>query len=301
MQYYISWTHSDPIYHQAIPDLGVLVSPPNVSLSWSLVDWPVLPSRIIIDSGAYQYYRNERQVSPAETLNRQLAIVTEQVSMVGICHLDVPLLGTRELAELDRRVTRSLAHARWLMDQVEAGRLPANVYPIGVIQGYSVESVYFVAQVLQDMGYTSFALGSLANMATNNGDEVLRRVEAALEAVGPEIHVLGVSSVALLPAIAQLGVRSADSSAPMREAWMGGIVYSRPFRRYKIASAHFREWQRSYKFADLLETPLPCECPVCLVDSQRLMEIRGKQYVNLRALHNCYHLAREFASAYPES
>lgn len=301
MQYYISWTHSDPIYHQAIPDLGVLVSPPNVSLSWSLADWPVLPPRIIIDSGAYQYHRSARLVSPADTLERQLAIVKEQTRVIGFCHLDVPLLGTRDHVDLDRRVMRSLAHARWLMEQVVASRLPASVYPIGVIQGYSVESVYFVAQALQDMGYTSFALGSLASMATNNGDEVLRRVEAALEAIGPEIHVLGVSSVALLPAIAQLGVRSADSSAPMREAWMGGIVYSRPFRRYKIASAHFREWQRSYKFADLLETPLPCECPVCLVDSQRLMEIRGKQYVNLRALHNCYHLAREFASAYPES
>lgn len=300
MQYYISWTHSDPIYHQLIPDVGVLVSPPNVSLTWSLSDWPALPQQLIIDSGAYQHYRKRQSLDPEAILARQLAMVIPGYdNVIGLCHADLPLLGTRNLAELDRRVTRSLEHARWLMTQVEGGRLPAHAYPIGVIQGYSVECVFFVAQALSDMGYTSFALGSLASMAVNKGDEVLRRIEAALEAVGPNIHVLGVSSVNLLPAIARLGIRSADSSAPIREAWMGGIVYSQPFVRYKIASAHFREWQRNYKFATILEAPLPCNCPVCEEDSQRLMQVRGKQYVNLRAIHNCYHLAREFASVAP--
>lgn len=302
MQYYISWTHSDPIYHQLISDIGVLVSPPNVSLSWSLGDWTVQPQQVMIDSGAYQYYRKDPSIHPEIILARQLAMIpTGYKSRVEVCHADVPLLGTRNLAELDRRVARSLENAHWLMKQVEAGRLPLHVYPISVIQGYSVESIFFAAQALQDMGYTSFALGSLASMTVNQGDEVLRRIEAALEAVGPNIHVLGVSSVTLLPAIARLGIRSADSSAPMREAWMGGIVYSQPFMRYKIASPHFHEWQRNYKFAAILEAPLPCDCPVCQEDSQQLMQIRGKRYVNLRAIHNCYHLAREFASISAES
>src|SRR5262249_10794025 len=161
-----------------------------------------------------------------------------------------------------------------------------------VIQGYTVETIYAVARALQDLGYNAFALGSLAPLAARDTDEVMRRIEAAVEAVGSNIHILGVSTVSLLAEISRLGVTSVDSSAPMREAWMGGVVYSRPFRRFKLATNHFREWQRNYKFADLLQEPLPCDCPTCCDDSGQLLIIEGKRAVNLRALHNCYHLAR---------
>jgi len=296
MQYYISWTHSDPIYHQYLPDLSVLVSPPNVNQSWTIRHWPLLPARLILDSGAYQYHREKRDPSPAAVLERQLQMLATTPLSAAICHLDIPMLGTRNLAELDRRVGRSLQQARWLIESAQAGALPGHVRPLGIIQGYTAERVYVVAQTLADLGYTAFALGSLAAMTANARPEVLRRVEAALEAVGPDLHILGVSSVTLLADLSRLGVRSADSSAPMREAWCGGVYYSRPFRRYKLASAHFTEWRRTYAFAELLAEPLPCDCPVCREDSSRILEPRGKLFVNLRALHNCYHLLREFAA-----
>lgn len=301
MQYYISWTHSDPVYQQYLHGIGVLVSPPNVSFAWKVRDWPMVARMLMLDSGAYQYYREKRNVTPREVLVRQLSMldgwVAHQGTPAGICHLDLPMMGTRNWAELERRVIVNLANAKWLMEHLEEHSLSADIEPIGVIQGYSTETVYYVAQALADMGYKRFALGSLAGMVANSADELLRRVEAALEAVGSNVHVLGVSSVRLMPQISSLGVRSADSGAPIREAWMGGVYYSQPFRRYKLASAHFKEWSRTYGFAELLSEPQPCDCPVCMEDSTAIMEQRGKKFVNLRAIHNCYHLVRELQAS----
>jgi 7-cyano-7-deazaguanine tRNA-ribosyltransferase len=301
MDYYISWTHSDPVYQQYLPDVRALVSPPNVSLAWNTSRWEIAPSALILDSGAYQYHRERRSVKPEAVLRRQLDMISGSTMPAGLCHLDVPMMGTRNIAELDRRVEQSLLHARWLIEHTRSIELPHNIHPIGVIQGYSVECIYDVAQVLEQMGYTSFALGSLAGMVASARGELLRRVEAAMEAVGPSIHILGVSAISVLSDLARLGIASADSGAPILEAWRGGLFYSRPFRRYKLASPHFKEWSRSYSFAELLEAPLPCDCPVCLEDSSRLMEPRGKTFVNLRAIHNYYHLTQELAAIVPEA
>jgi queuine/archaeosine tRNA-ribosyltransferase len=205
-------------------------------------------------------------------------------------------VGAATLAEQERRVARSLAQARWLIEHLTAAGLPARVSPVGVIQAVSPEQVYHVGCALADMGYERFALGSLARLADGARPELLRRAEAALEAVGPRLHVLGVSSVGLLRELSRSGVESADSGAPMHEAARGGILYSRPFRRYKLASEHFAEWRRSYRLAELLDTPLPCDCPVCIVEPERLLEPRGKRSVNLRGIHNYYHLRREIES-----
>jgi tRNA-guanine family transglycosylase len=295
MQYYISWTHSDPIYHERLPNLGVLVSPPNVNQIWTVHQWPSLPPHLLLDSGAFQYMRNGRKLHPRDVLQRQLRMVADTDAPSAICHLDVPLIGASDPSDLQRRVIASLENAQWLIAQAAEEGVPSEVELVGVIQGHTVAMVYNVACVLADMGYRRFALGSLAPLAASAQDEALRRIEAAMEAVGTNLHVLGVSTVSLLPRLARLGIRSADSAAPMREAWLGGVFYSRPFRRYKLPSPHFREWSRSYGFAELLTTPDPCDCPVCAEDASRILEISGKSYVNLRALHNCYHLSREIA------
>src|SRR5262249_10596277 len=160
-------------------DVRVLVSPPNVSLAWRAADWPAAPAAIIFDSGAYQYHREGRTPDPAAVLSRQLRMAEGLAIPISICHLDVPMLGTRNLAELDRRVERNLANARWLIAHVQELAFPQHIRLIGVIQGYSVERVYVAARALADMGYTSFALGSLAGMVASARDELLRRVEAS--------------------------------------------------------------------------------------------------------------------------
>ena len=295
MDYYISWTHSDPIYQQHLPGSRVLVSPPSVNLSWTVNRWPIAPHSLLVDSGAFQHYRTGRKIMPEQVLRRQVALVDNTPVPVGLCHLDVPMMGAHNLDELNLRMHQSLLNARWLIEQAIHYPLPEHARLIGVIQGYSRESIYNSALALAEMGYTNFALGSLARMVASSRNELVSRVEAALEAVGPRIHVLGVSSVAVLPELARLGIESTDSGAPIHEAWRGGIFYSRPFRRFKLASPRMREWSRTYSFAEILDAPLPCDCPVCREDSTRLMHPQGKIYINLRALHNTYHLAREIA------
>jgi len=290
MDYYVAWTHSDPVYQNYLPDARVLVGPPNVNLAWRASVWQKPPAALIIDSGAYQYYRAGKSPTPDLVLARQLNMVAGMSMPVAICHLDVPLIGARSVAERAMRIRQNLQNARWLTHHTR--ELPQGVQPIGVIQGDSVESIYESARSLADMGYQSFALGSLARMVAGARLELLRRVEAALEAIGDCLHILGVSSAAIIPELARIGVQSFDSGAPAHEAWRGGIIYSTPYRRYKIASPHFREWARSYGFAEILNEPLPCDCPVCCEDSSRLLLIPGKLFVNLRAIHNCYHLMR---------
>lgn len=288
MRYFISWTHSDPVYQQYLPGVRALVSPPNVSLIWQARHWPSPPTELIVDSGAFQ----GRPAGPEETLRRQLYIAEGLDIPVGLCHLDVLMAGAHSPLEAGRRSAQNLAQAQQLIQLVERDGLAANIEPIGVIQGENAERVFYVAQALAEMGYTRFALGSLARKVASARDEVLRRAEAALEAVGPRLHILGVSSAPALAALSRLGVESADSGTPIKEASRGGLLYSRPFRRYKLASDHFTEWRRSYDFAELLAEPIPCDCPVCASDPWAIFEQRGKRAVNLRAVHNYYHLRR---------
>jgi len=292
MKYFVSWTHSDPVYQRYLPDVRALVSPPNVSQTWCAGDWPCPPAELIIDSGAFQHHRAGRAPSPEEVLQRQLRVARGLGAPAAICHLDVLMIGARSPEEATRRATLSLAQAHWLISYTESNRLDQQLEPIGVIQGQSVEQVFYVAQALAAMGYRRFALGSLAAKVAGARGEVLRRVEAALEAVGPRLHILGVSSVPVLASLARLGVESADSGAPIKEAISGGVLYSDPYRRYKLPSPHFREWSRSYGLAEILEAPLPCDCPVCREGAEAMMELRGKAAVNLRAIHNYYHLRR---------
>lgn len=292
MKYFISWTHSDPVYQRFFPQVRALVSPPNVSLAWQAAHWPAPPAELIVDSGAFQHHREGRSPSPDSLLSRQIHMAADLDVPIGVCHLDVLVAGSRDPAEAARRAAQSLAQARWLIAH-GATRLPPNIEPIGVIQGRDAEQIFYVARALADMGFERFALGSLAGKVASARDEVLRRTEAALEAVGPRLHMLGVSSVPVLEALARLGVESADSGAPIKEAVRGGIFYSEPFRRYKLPSAHFREWRRSYSFAEVLEEPLPCACPVCREDPAQIMNPNGKAAINLRAIHNYYHLRRD--------
>jgi tRNA-guanine family transglycosylase len=261
--------------------------------------WPLFPKSLILDSGGFQNRKGASQILPQAILARQLAMAEGYPGRAGLCHFDVSLSGTRQLPELERRLAQNLTHAQWLMDHLQVHPLPANRYPIGVIQGYSVETVYHSALILAEMGFEHFALGSLASLASSARDQLLRRVEAALEAVGPALHILGVSSVTILAELVSLGIRSADSSAPMHEAWRGGLFYSRPFRRYKIPSPHFKEWQRSYSFAELLSAPLPCDCPVCQDElGPLLFQPLGRQAIHGRGIHNCYHLLQEVDAAH---
>ena len=300
MRYYISWTHSDAIYQTYFPDIAVLVSPPSVNLAWTVYEWPQLPRQLMLDSGAFQYQKEGKMIEPDRAFARQLQMLAGAEIPTQFCHFDVPMLGAQTQHERQQRVSQNLRNAQWLLKKIQLQPLSRFMTPIGVIQGYDEMSIYHSARQLADMGYTTFALGSLVPFASRNMEEAIRRIETAIEAIGINLHILGISSVTIMRKIIHHQLRSFDSSSPITESWKGGIFYSAPFRRYKIPSPNLKEWARTYKWAEILEAPLACDCPICQQDPQIIMSQQGKLNINKRAVHNCYHLSREFDNNFIE-
>ena len=82
------------------------------------------------------------------------------------------------------------------------------------------ESTYVeAASAIVEMGYDYVAIGGLAR---SNSRTITRILTSVSQAVGhrARIHVFGVARAALLPLLLELGVSSADSAAPLRQAWL---------------------------------------------------------------------------------
>ncbi len=91
--------------------------------------------------------------------------------------------------------------------------------PVGAIQGWDRDSYVEAAEALIQMGYEYIAVGGLARSATG---EVSRILTAVCGAVSDRarVHVFGVARASLLPLLLELGIASADSAAPLRQAWL---------------------------------------------------------------------------------
>ena len=91
--------------------------------------------------------------------------------------------------------------------------------PVGAAQGWDECTYVEAAEALVGMGYEYIALGGLARSSTK---EISRIVTAVSDVVADRacLHVFGVARASLLPLLLELGVTSADSAAPLRQAWL---------------------------------------------------------------------------------
>ena len=55
MQFYISWSHSDPHYQLFDERCSMLISPTSVTGVWGLNRFSKLPYQVMLDSGSYSY------------------------------------------------------------------------------------------------------------------------------------------------------------------------------------------------------------------------------------------------------
>jgi hypothetical protein len=92
--------------------------------------------------------------------------------------------------------------------------------PIGAVQGWDVDSYVTAAQTLVDAGYEYIALGGLVRSTTKQVASLVTEVATALPTV--KIHVFGVARANLHSLFSSLGVESADSASPLRQAWLSG-------------------------------------------------------------------------------
>src|SRR5712692_3711022 len=192
MDFYISWSHSDPLYQLYDKRCSMLISTFAVSSIWRLTRFPQLPYQVMLDSGSYSYIANHLPLpTPKAVFNRQLAILADSDVPTIICALDRPMLEKNlSLTERNRAIDRTIANA-WELKTLMAeyyknGKLDKQrhhpIEPLAIIQGYDVVSIKYCARQLFEMGYTRFGIGSMAHLYHTG--EIVRRVEVVQSVVG---------------------------------------------------------------------------------------------------------------------
>lgn len=117
--------------------------------------------------------------------------------------------------EARRRYDLTLALANDFLDASK----PHSYTPVGVVQGWSPESMASAAVDLQRMGYRYLAIGGVAGLKTDQLLRVLRAVSSVRE-TDTKLHLLGVTRPGNVAEYVAHGVASIDSTSPLRRAWM---------------------------------------------------------------------------------
>lgn len=305
MDYYVTWTDSDVNYQDYDDDCYMMISPGNVGKNWSSDSWKKFPKKIIIDSGAIQYIKNKNFPSPEEVLERQLNIFSKNTpsNILTLCSPDIPLIPYKiEKSEALERIAKTIRNAEKYFSLIEKRNLNKDYNFIGVIQAFDPETAYYSSLRLLDIGYESFAIGSLIQLSARGYKKLLFSIiEAVISAIGNRIHVFGITAPLLINKLKQLKIESIDSSTPMREAINGVILYSKPFKRCKfIRDSASEEWSRNYSFVETIEKLNPCICPVCIENQDNLLLGGTKKNINWKAIHNYFHLKWEVQSDFIE-
>ncbi|HVH77486.1 MAG TPA: tRNA-guanine transglycosylase DpdA [Stellaceae bacterium] len=99
-----------------------------------------------------------------------------------------------------------------------ARRLGPTFTPMGVVQGWSAQSMADAAAALAKMGYNYLAVGGLVPLRI---DQIHHALTAIRGAVPPhvQLHLLGFAKIEHLPNLAQYGVASFDTTSPLLRAF----------------------------------------------------------------------------------
>lgn len=284
MKFYISWSHSDPIFSDYFKGCPILVSavPENKQ---SFKKFKNSPSELIVDSGAI-YYSTKRKVKLIEILNTQISMVecVSSNARVNFVHVDEPLFNRESLSDKYMALEKNLYNAFEYMNLFIKSNLPKNIKPIAVIQGYDIPSIKYTIFELKKMGYKKFGLGSLLN---RRPVEQITFIRCASELVGPKnLHVFGVTGIPQLIQMATLNIYSFDSTRPTMTAVYHQLFYSKPFRTYLISDSKID------KTMTRIKKPLECGCPVCIDSPYDIFNLSHRNYTKLRAVHNYYHFSK---------
>lgn len=290
MEFFVSWTDSDPEYTLYDANCSILLSPHVFPRTFRLRKLQRLPKRVFLDSGAYTMRkRYGSRMTQRDVFHWQMEIL-EGVDLkrthVLLSHFDQPIEPNASPADAYKRMEHTLAHAWDFLTLATKEGITDSVELVGVVQGYDPDSIRWCCRELRRLGFHRFGLGSLALLY--RPEAITSRVQAAVEEVGPGLHVFGISSVPVLHSLRSLGVTSFDSARPIKAAMFYVLFYSNPFRRYAVAGRRQMDMARQQ-----LREPLPCNCPVCRVNPALLLGSGAKHFTNLRAIHNYWHLKRE--------
>ncbi|MDQ8206855.1 tRNA-guanine transglycosylase DpdA [Coraliomargarita sp. SDUM461003] len=121
-----------------------------------------------------------------------------------------------ELAEFKRRQDTTLRLAKEFLESCISRKVKFK--PLGVAQGWSPSSYADAVEKLQEIGYDYIALGGMVPLKTDEIESCLRKIEK-IRKKDTKFHLLGISRIDELREFEKFGVVSADSTAPLLQAF----------------------------------------------------------------------------------
>jgi len=134
--------------------------------------------------------------------------------------------------EKDRRIKITLKNAKEFLELHKKKKY--SFTPIGVAQGYDLETYKNSVKALVEMGYEYIGIGGLVQYKTDFILEILNEIQQFVD--GVKIHLFGVLRPNHLRDFKKLGVSSIDSASFFRKAWLrSGQNYLAPDGRWYTA------------------------------------------------------------------
>ncbi|WP_063815746.1 tRNA-guanine transglycosylase DpdA [Sorangium cellulosum] len=180
-----------------------------------------VPIATMGDCGAFTYVKDQ---VPPYTVDEVIqfyvdcgfdyGISVDHVILAYSAEWDEP--GAEVPAELRERQEITLELASEFFRRWKDERLPFE--PLGVAQGWSPRSYARATQQLQKIGYRYIAVGGMVPLKT---PEILAALGAIDSVRGKDtrLHLLGVTRTEQVQVFAQMGVKSFDSTSPLRQAF----------------------------------------------------------------------------------
>jgi hypothetical protein len=177
-------------------------------------------SWIIGDSGAFSYHK---EFVPPISVEDMIQFYAEGGFTHG-CSVDHVIFDFDEKArgtgggseEARRRFDITLENARNFLRSTKS--LGNRFTPMGVIQGWSPDSMGVAAEKLQAMGYTYLAVGGMAPLRS---DPIHACLDAIREKIRPDtrLHILGFAKADQIHEFARHNITSFDTTSPLLRAF----------------------------------------------------------------------------------
>ncbi len=134
--------------------------------------------------------------------------------------------------EKDRRIKITLKNAKEFLKLHKKEKY--DFIPIGVAQGYNLETYKNSVKALVEMGYEYIGIGGLVQYTTDFILEILSDIQPFIDDI--KIHLFGVLRPRYLKYFEKLGVTSIDSASFFRKAWLrSGQNYLAPNGKWYTA------------------------------------------------------------------
>jgi len=198
------------------------------------------------DCGAFGYVREKEPPQPFYSVEN-VANLYDKLGFdygVSVDHLVVDYIfiknkktGKRKKKTLSRkeknkRIRITLRNAEDFLELYKERKY--NFIPVGVAQGYNLNTYKSSFNALVEMGYEYIGIGGLVQYKTDFILDVLKEIQPFAD--GIKIHLFGISRPNHLKKFEKYGVTSFDSASFFRKAWLrSGQNYLAPDGRWYTA------------------------------------------------------------------